>query len=582
MRNSSAADGMERDARPGRYAESPSPAGSPNAGYAGMAPPGGPAAGGPAELAAAGASMSPEREPLLTQGQRAMQLGREPDAIAYAYGSAVAEEGSEVLDKYRWVEAFKRPVLAVRWGIGVQLSVSPKNYEGSYYPVGTSQNIPDRPTRGRRGGGRNQPGGGPDVPGMPGRGFDGPPGQMGGGATRPRGMMSGRTMPDEDMPRRAMAEGMPPGHPGGGEMFAAGEPYAGASGLLGQTVGELGDALIKRLRERIERGQYGPLLVDLSIAPPPPPMPRDGPYPGDHMYPMGAMAGPPGMMDRRDEWRPGGRPNTRDMEAPPGVRGAADMERPPGTMDRRDEWRPGGRPNTRDMEAPPGAMGARGMAAPPGMAGPMGPAGMEPGGAMYGTGNPDSLSHGVTMLGKGETKDLLKKAAEQRIDVLAVFEVSVDENIKTKFVTNKTRLVVWDVAKGVELAKTGTFQNIQIQKSRAEDPDGEDPVASGFDKLFAVLDSDPVKAIQVRDVPAELKREHVEGRVAALLADTQVDKLAALAEIKYFSHRGLISDGLLAKSFQQLLGDANGSKLATGSEEERLEVLAALLPRPKG
>lgn len=215
------------------------------------------------------------------------------------------------------------------------------------------------------------------------------------------------------------------------------------------------------------------------------------------------------------------------------------------------------------------------------MIGPTAPGGMGRGTTVTTTVNPDSLINGVTMLGKGETKDLLKKAADQGIDILAVFEVDVEENLRTKFVTNKTRLVVWDVAKGTELAKSGVFQNIQIQKQRAENPDGDDPVTVGFDKLFAVLDSDPGKTIKVQDVPTTLKREHVEGRIAALLANPPADRLAVLAEIRYFRHRGLISDGLLVKSYQELLGDEKGMKLATGSQKERLEVLEPLLPQEK-
>ncbi len=85
----------------------------------------------------------------------------------------------------------------------------------------------------------------------------------------------------------------------------------------------------------------------------------------------------------------------------------------------------------------------------------------------------------------------------------------------------------------------------------------------------------------MREIPAEIRPEHVESRVAAILASEDFDRLPALAEIKYFHHRKLLSDSLLTKSFQKVLGEAEGAKLATGTEAERLEVIGTLLPLEK-
>ena len=67
----------------------------------------------------------------MAKAEAAMQRGNEKLAFDYVYASALAEDSTDVLDKYRWVNAFKRPSVAVRWGIGVDLSVSPKSYEGN-------------------------------------------------------------------------------------------------------------------------------------------------------------------------------------------------------------------------------------------------------------------------------------------------------------------------------------------------------------------------------------------------------------------------------------------------------------------
>ena len=113
--------------------------------------------GAPGDLAGnAGASVEPakaERETFMVKAERAMQQGNEKLAFDYVYASALAEDSTEVLDKFMWVNAFKRPAVAVRWGIGVDVTVSPKSYEGNYYPVGSTQTIPERTSKNRRTGG---------------------------------------------------------------------------------------------------------------------------------------------------------------------------------------------------------------------------------------------------------------------------------------------------------------------------------------------------------------------------------------------------------------------------------------------
>ena len=57
-----------------------------------------------------------ERETFMVKAERAMQQGNEKLAFDYLFASALAEDATEVLDKFMWVNAFKRPAVAVRWG----------------------------------------------------------------------------------------------------------------------------------------------------------------------------------------------------------------------------------------------------------------------------------------------------------------------------------------------------------------------------------------------------------------------------------------------------------------------------------
>ena len=234
---------------PGGYPGTPGRSGYPG-GYPGGGMPGAPG-GLPGNAAGTAAPAEPEPETLLTKAEYAMQQGNEKQAFDYLYASALAEEKTDVLDKFLWVNAFKRPAMAVRWGIGVQVTVSPKNYEGSYYPVGSTQSIPDKPTRSRQNDGQSRGGpgmAGPGGPGMAGPG--GPGGRMNPGMSGPGGMYPG----------------------------AAGTNAPAGSEVLAKATGELGDELRRYLQERVDRGEYGEILVELASAPSRP-APGSG-YPG--------------------------------------------------------------------------------------------------------------------------------------------------------------------------------------------------------------------------------------------------------------------------------------------------------------
>ncbi|MHB0960918.1 MAG: hypothetical protein ACYC0X_33575 [Pirellulaceae bacterium] len=567
------------------------PGGATGSGYPGSMGSGYPGAPGalPGSMAGAEEPAEPERETFIMKAERSMQQGNDKQALDYVYASAVAEEGTEVLDKFRWVNAFKRPAVAVRWGLGVQVTVSPKNYDGSYYPVGSTQTLPEKSSRTRRNDGQPRGGAGASGPGMMGPG-------------RPPG-------------------GMNPGMPGSGGMYP-GAPGAGAaagSDLLASAAGEVGEELLRGLKERVDRDEYGEILTQLSSGTVRPAAGRAPGGPGDPSgrsspgggYPGMPGAGYPGMPGGGYPGMPGGAsasgppggypgmPGGASGSGPaggyPGMPGGASASGPPGGY----PGMPGGASGSGPAGGYPGMPGGASASGPPGgypgMPGgasasgppggypgmsPFGP-GMGPGsvGGVPGAANPARLMAGVTMLGEGETEELLQKAADQGIDVLVVFEVEVTQNVKTNLVANETRIVVWNVAKRETLEKSKSLNNFAVQKSRAEGQKGdEDLVVSCVAKLFQILDEDPAKALKMREFPAEIRPEHVQSRVAAILSSEEYERLPALAEIKYFHHRGLVSDDLLKKSFQKVLGEEEGAKLATGKEEERLGVVSTLLP----
>ncbi|MBM4090501.1 MAG: hypothetical protein FJ276_13925 [Planctomycetes bacterium] len=191
------------------------------------------------------------------------------------------------------------------------------------------------------------------------------------------------------------------------------------------------------------------------------------------------------------------------------------------------------------------------------------------------------------MLGEGTSKALLDTAAEQGIDLLVVFEVKVEQNRKTGFVINETRVAVFQVATRKEIRKGKELRNTEVQLKRADlKDDADDPVKVEIDKLFAPFFADaapegdqPDLRVKMSEIPQGMAPEHVKGRVESLLASASDKQLPTLAEIKFYHHRGLLDDETFAASFQKVLGEADGAKLAKGTEEERLAAVAGLLPK---
>jgi len=184
---------------------SQSPSGEPSPGYGS----GYPGAGGmPGQ-------QPPKPLTLAEKAVLAFRQGRDQDAIAYlcAQGiTAEADEAKEVLDKMGWIGPLKRPAMTVRWGIAL-MYVPLRNYNGSIFPIGTTQNVQIRGVAGQA------PGGQP-MGGM---------GEMAGGQA---GMAGGTAS-----------------HP-----------------LLQQLTGELGTKVIAQLQERITRGDFGQVMESLGKA----------------------------------------------------------------------------------------------------------------------------------------------------------------------------------------------------------------------------------------------------------------------------------------------------------------------------
>jgi hypothetical protein len=189
-----------------------------------------------------------------------------------------------------------------------------------------------------------------------------------------------------------------------------------------------------------------------------------------------------------------------------------------------------------------------------------------------------SMAPGLTVLPVGSTKELMAAAKQAGLDALVVFRVQVSIRPRTTHVFNDTDIYLYDVAKGVELHRTRRpLKNVEIQVQRASGE--EDGVDKTLIELFQKIDH----TWKVGPLP-ELAPERVLDRIRGLLSEKTPEKLLpVLAEIRMYHTRGMLQDDHLLIACKHLLGDEIGTQLASGSEEEKKQIVQSWLapPAPK-
>lgn len=306
------------------------------------------------------------------------------------------------------------------------------------------------------------------------------------------------------------------GGPGGGG--------AGSNATLAQFAGELGERFVTEFQTRVQNGNFGQVL-------------RDAPAPGS-----AAAGGSSGYG--------GGSPAGYSGGPPPGMGGGAGIGIGAGA------------------ESP---MGHPSM--PSGMGGPPGMGGGAPG-AKPVAGAVPQIATGLCFLGLDTQDRLLQKAAREGVQVLVLVNIKITVNRKTNLITNETSLQLINVAKKEKpLYATGDFNNLKIQNERAANKN--DGVKDEFDKLFKYIDGNLV----VTAPPAAVNAANVLGRVSTLAAAKHENVLPVLAEVRFWNRKNLLPEPEMVNAYKQLLGEEQGTQLATGDEAAKKKALEKLLPR---
>jgi len=229
-------------------------------------------------------------------------------------------------------------------------------------------------------------------------------------------------------------------------------------------------------------------------------------------------------------------------------------------------------PNANDRNNGMGMGMGMGMGDEGGGMGMMGGSGMEgyggPGGGGNSTANRktinpgQTITPGLTYLGTGAQKDLLKKAADQGIDGMFLFDIEATSIRTSGMVSNSTRLRLM-LTDGSVVSMTKTLKNIDVERAKMRTDTGDD-VEKNMKQLFNKFDSE----LKLSDMPA-LKPEAAKGRLLQLVNDKSVDKMRTLFEAKLYHTLGAVTQDELATVFQIALRGNEGISLASGTPADR-------------
>ncbi|MGI8981585.1 MAG: hypothetical protein ACR2FY_20350 [Pirellulaceae bacterium] len=221
------------------------------------------------------------------------------------------------------------------------------------------------------------------------------------------------------------------------------------------------------------------------------------------------------------------------------------------------------------MPGMPGMPGAGGAGEMPGMPGMPGAGG---GGSAR---DPKGIVPGLVVLGTGGRDTLEKRAKDQNLDLLFIFEVKVSQSPRTEIVNNTTTLRLYAVQKPGEVVFTSTGLNALTVTKQREKPKDKDPLDVEVERAMGVID----KSFVVSEMPA-LQPEHALRRVTVISGSQESEPLAHLVEIRAFKAMRLISGQQFQDGVKGLIGPEKAETLLkAGKEEDRKPALTAFLPR---
>ncbi len=197
-----------------------------------------------------------------------------------------------------------------------------------------------------------------------------------------------------------------------------------------------------------------------------------------------------------------------------------------------------------------------------------------------------AIAPGVVVLGEGTENDLVAQAAEQQVDFIVLFEVSV--RAAGKNITNNSKFHVMSVEqaqlpkavasegdKSRQLFSSKLINNQRVESAR--DDKKEDPLETEIASFVTALDA----GVAIESFSEKVSSPEVaEKRVNFLASKETAHPLATLAELRFYEASKLVNKQTLAAALESVLGPADAKKLILAkTEEERLAAISKLLPK---
>ena len=177
----------------------------------------------------------------------------------------------------------------------------------------------------------------------------------------------------------------------------------------------------------------------------------------------------------------------------------------------------------------------------------------------------EQIMPGVTMIGESHSlPTLMDRAKQQGVDVLVILDVTAEANHKLRIVNNTTRVRLYEVGTGEQVAVSGSIKNVEIQKAGPEDQ----TIIDEMDKIFKVADAD----YKLDEFPAKANPATAIKLVQGLLSQQTNNPLWQLSEVKFYHDKGLLKDTHLASAFKRV-APQQAAKLEKISDEAEIRKL---------
>jgi hypothetical protein len=240
-----------------------------------------------------------------------------------------------------------------------------------------------------------------------------------------------------------------------------------------------------------------------------------------------------------------------------------------------------------DLKEKPAAGGnAAGGADPMNMTPPMSMPMPAPAGAAGGEGaklqdrEPQSLEPGIVLLGvQPDERSLKKRAKEQGVDALIIFDVEVRPAKVGNIVNNSTKMVLYSLAQDDSLITTREINNQKVADDRAKSRE-TDVLETEMDRFFETFD----KHYKMKELPAAITPERVVTRVQNLAKQLPENPqaLSLLTEMRFYQAKGLIGQVDIVIALQEALGEEQvGKLLAAETDEDKIDAFPAWFASPE-